>query len=54
MLFEIHAERSANDKTVFYYDNETNILKNKNGEVFQYPEIKENPYLKEYLVLLRI
>ena len=38
MLFEIHAERNANDKQVFYYDNKTNILKDSFGNLFQYPE----------------
>jgi uncharacterized protein len=36
MLFEIHAERSADDKKIFYYDNETNILKDSNNNVFRY------------------
>ena len=36
MLFEIHAEKSATDKTVFYYDNETNILKAENGNVYEW------------------
>ena len=38
MLFEIHAERSAEDKKVFYYDNMTNVLKDADGNVYQYPE----------------
>ena len=42
MLFEIHAEKNANDKAIFYYDNETNTLTNQNGDVFQYPEIPEH------------
>ena len=41
MLFEIHAEKNANDRAIFYYDNETNTLTNQNGDVFEYPEIQE-------------
>jgi uncharacterized protein len=37
MLFEIHAERNASDKKLFYYDNETNILTNADGTEFAYP-----------------
>lgn len=40
MIFEIHAERSANDKKVFYYDNETNTIKSQDGTVFEYAEPK--------------
>jgi uncharacterized protein len=39
MLFEIHAERSATDKKIFYYDNETNYLKSEDGIVYQDPAI---------------
>lgn len=35
MLFEIHAEKSVNDKKIFYYDNMTNILSDEDGNVFQ-------------------
>jgi uncharacterized protein len=49
MLFEIHAERSATDKKIFYYDNETNVLKSQDGIVFEYPEPMANgpqtPYI---------
>ena len=41
MLFEIHAERSATDQKIFYYDNETNVLKNHEGIVFKYATIPE-------------
>lgn len=44
MLFEIHAERSADDKKVFYYDNQTNVLKDADGNVFEYPEINRPDY----------
>ena len=39
MLFEIHAERNANDKKIFYYDNLTNRLTDADGKVFEYPKI---------------
>jgi uncharacterized protein len=39
MLFEIHAERSATDKKIFYYDNQTNRLTNSDDTVFEYPKI---------------
>ena len=38
MIFEIHAEKSADDKKVFFYNNETNELKDSEGNVFRYPE----------------
>jgi uncharacterized protein len=41
MIFEIHAERSADDKKIFYYDNMTNVLKDADGKVFEYPQIPE-------------
>jgi uncharacterized protein len=49
MLFEIHAERSATDKKIFYYDNETNTLKSEDGVTFEYPEpvvtAPQTPYI---------
>jgi uncharacterized protein len=39
MIFEIQAEKSANDKKIFYYDNEKNILKDDTGFVYEYPNI---------------
>lgn len=42
MLFEIHAEKSAEDKKVFYYDNMTNILKDSEGNTFEFPESQRN------------
>jgi uncharacterized protein len=48
MLFEIHAERSASDKKIFYYDNMTNVLKDTDGTVFEYSQIPERqmePYV---------
>ena len=44
MIFEIHSERSANDKKIFYYDNMTNILKDVDGNVYEYPK---NSYSKQ-------
>jgi hypothetical protein len=38
MIFEIHAERSAGDKKIFYYDNVTNTLKREDGVTFEFPE----------------
>jgi uncharacterized protein len=50
MIFEIHAERSATDKQVFYYDNQTNVLKDSFGNIYQYPEQPlPNPDRKEYI-----
>ena len=46
MLFEIHAEKSKDDKKIFYYDNMSNILKDANGIVYEYPQPIEIP--KEY------
>lgn len=39
MLFEIHAEKNALDKKVFLYDNETNVLKDADGNVFKFPDM---------------
>lgn len=47
MLFEIHAERSADDKKIFYYDNMTNTLKDADGTVFEFPnppQLNLKPY----------
>jgi uncharacterized protein len=41
MIFEIHAERNKDDKKIFYYDNEKNILKDDVGQVFEYPNIQK-------------
>ena len=35
MIFEIHAERNKTDKKIFYYDNETNTLKDDVGVVYE-------------------
>jgi len=43
MLFEIHAEKSKNDKKIFYYDNMENILKDADGTVFEFPQPMEIP-----------
>jgi len=43
MLFEIHAERNAQDKKIFYYDNETNCLTDADGKLFEYPKIVKAP-----------
>lgn len=47
MQFEIHAERNASDKKIFYYDNMTNVLTDAEGHIFEYPNIQkqeEAPY----------
>lgn len=50
MIFEIHAERSATDKQVFYYDNQTNVLKDSFDNIYQYPQQPlPNPDRKEYI-----
>ena len=38
MLFEIHAERNANDTKIFYYDNMSNVLKDADGNIFEFPQ----------------
>jgi uncharacterized protein len=38
MIFEILAERNADDRKTFYYDNETNVLSDSTGFVYEYPE----------------
>jgi uncharacterized protein len=48
MLFEIHAERNADDKKIFYYDNMTNILSDENGTIFQYNNIQPHQ-MKPYV-----
>ena len=42
MIFEIHAEKNANDKKIFFYDNEKNILKDSNGVVYKSDNIKKS------------
>jgi len=42
MLFEIHAEKNALDKKVFLYDNQTNILKDLDGNVFKFLDQQES------------
>jgi uncharacterized protein len=40
MLFEIHAVKPATkEEAIFYYDNDTNTLKNIEGVVFEYPQV---------------
>jgi len=38
MLFTIHAEKSAQDKTFFLYDNQTNVLKREDGTEYRFPD----------------
>ena len=37
MRFEIHAERNAGDKKLFFYENSTNVLTDSEGNIFEYP-----------------
>ena len=49
MIFEIHAEKSATDKKIFYYDNMLNMLKDSDGNVLEYPKNSyKKPDNKEY------
>ena len=43
MIFEIVAEKSANDVKKFYYDNVTSTLKDEIGNVYEYPTIQKPP-----------
>ena len=48
MIFEILAEKTPNDKKVFYYDNEKNILKDENNFIYVNNELKnKSSYTKE-------
>jgi uncharacterized protein len=38
MIFEIHAEKNANDKKIFYYDNMKNELKDQTGYIFHFTD----------------
>jgi uncharacterized protein len=48
MIFEIHAQRSEEDKKVFFYDNMSNTLKDSDGNVFEFTNIQQDPYAQEY------
>jgi uncharacterized protein len=48
MLFEIHAEKNADDKAIFYYDNMTNVLKAANGNVYEWTNLPDYSDQKEY------
>ena len=41
MIFEILAERNENDEKKFYYDNETNTLKDEDGQIFQFSDMEK-------------
>ena len=48
MIFEILAEKTPNDKKVFYYDNEKNILKDETNFIYVNNELKnKKSYTKE-------
>jgi uncharacterized protein len=46
MIFEIVAEKNANDVKKFYYDNETSTLKDEVGNIYEYPTIQK-PQMQE-------
>jgi uncharacterized protein len=48
MIFEILAERNINDKKTFYYDNQSNTLKDSDGVVIEYSESIKQNNSKEY------
>ena len=43
MQFEIHAEKSATDKKIFFYDNGRNVLSNEDGTEIKYENGQFNP-----------
>lgn len=49
MIFEILAEKNANDKKTFIYDNESNTLKDSDGVVIELPNIQKNNNQKEFI-----
>jgi uncharacterized protein len=48
MIFEILAERNKNDKKTFYYDNQSNTLKDSDDVIIEYSESIKSNYSKEY------
>ena len=48
MLFEIHAEKNADDKKIFYYDNMTNVLSTEDGYIFQAQQQFQKPIREPY------
>ena len=44
MIFEILAEKTPNDKKIFYYDNKTNVLKDETGFVYVNNELKNKSF----------
>lgn len=49
MIFEIHAEKSKDDKKVFYYDNQLNILKDDTGFIYENSKKNINPNEKKFI-----
>jgi uncharacterized protein len=46
MIFEIQATRFEDgDKQTFFYDNMANVLKDSDGNIFEYPEEQRTPHL---------
>ena len=50
MLFKISAARNDDDKRVFFYDNETNILQRDDGHIFKYGDSNKEPVDTKKLV----
>lgn len=50
MIFEIHAERSANDKKIFFYDNEKNVLSDSSGFIFERTPVSQQCCSKDAVV----
>lgn len=48
MLFKIHAEKNKDDKKIFYYDNEKNILTSEDGGIYENPNIDKNRKRKKF------
>jgi uncharacterized protein len=48
MIFEIHAERTKDDKKVFFYDNQTNQLRDESGVEYKYTQMPEQPKFRRH------
>jgi uncharacterized protein len=44
MIFEVHAEKNAEDKRIFFYDNEVNRLTDEHGKEYRYDPLPENNF----------
>lgn len=50
MIFEILAQKIGGGEATFFYDNETNILKDSDGKIFEYPKDKRIKQNKEAVI----